>query len=107
MKFDLGDLKPLLQLLTDIEEWEGKVRQRPLPDSDPVVHALSTVRVQLERALDDARNIELELSADQYAQLRGISRDALYKRWQRGQLPEARMKGGKLVVPLQEAARVA
>jgi hypothetical protein len=117
MKLELGDLTPLRRVLEELVEWEAKVRQRPLPEADPVVHALGTVRTSLERAIDDARNIELELTSEQYAQLAGLSIDAVHKRWQRGQLPQARIRGGKvrdgkrrggkLVVPVKEIARVA
>lgn len=100
---ELGNLEPLHALAESLAEWEAQVRARPLPDSDPVAHALATVRQQLGRALEKAAQVEMELTAAQYAQLRGWSLDALYKKWQRKQLPEAHMRGGKLVVPLSAA----
>lgn len=95
----IGNLAPLRAFAEDLAAWEGQVRARPLPESDPVVQALATIRQQLAAALDEAQHLELELSATQYAALRGCTPNALYKKWQRGQLPEARMRGGKLVVP--------
>lgn len=103
---ELGDLTPVRRALAEIEEWETKVRARPLPETDPVAHALGTVREKLAEAIEAARDIEFELTPEQYAQVSGITRDALYKRWQRGRLPEARLRGGKLVVPVKEIARV-
>lgn len=101
LKMEIGDLVPLRQLHKELENWEEKVRARPLPDADPVVQALGTVRQKLEDAIERARNIEFELTPEQYAQLCGLSLDALYKRWQRGQLPEAQMRGRKLYVPIK------
>jgi predicted DNA-binding transcriptional regulator AlpA len=100
MRIELGDLAPLVDLATKLAQWEAQIRLRPLAENDPVVHTLADVRKQLQEALDNARDVEIELTSEQYAALLGISREALYKRWQRGQLPEARMRGGKLVVPL-------
>lgn len=102
----IGDLTPVQQALKGIEEWEAQVRARPLPDTDPVAQALGLIRARLAEAIEAARDIEFELTPEQYAQVRGITRDALYKRWQRGQLPEARMRGGKLVVPVRAIAHV-
>lgn len=103
---EIGDLTPVRQTLREIEEWEAKVRARPLPDADPVALALGTVRAKLAEAIEAARNIEFELTPEQYAQIKGLSKEALYKRWQRGKLPEARLRGHKLVVPVKEIARV-
>lgn len=97
---EIGNLAPLREMAESLAAWEAQVRARPLPDSDPVVQALASIRGQLGRALEAAGEIELELHADQYAKLRGWTMDKLYKRWQRGQLPEARLRGGKIVVPL-------
>lgn len=97
---ELGNLVPLRELARSLEEWEEQVKARPLPESDPVAQTLSQLRQQLAAAMDSAQDVELELSAQQYAELSGLTLNALYKRWQRGKLPEARMKGGKLVVPL-------
>lgn len=103
---EIGDLTPVRRAFAEIEEWEAKVRSRPLPDADPVAHALSTIREKLSEAIEAARDIEFELTPEQYAQVSGLTKDALYKRWQRGRLPEARLRGGKLVVPVKEIARV-
>jgi hypothetical protein len=106
MKMEIGDLVPLRRMLADLAEWEERVRARPLPEADPVAQALGAVRAQLEEAIEAARDIELDLTTDQYAQVRGLSKSAVYKRLQRGQLPEAQMRGGKLVVPLRAVAGV-
>lgn len=97
---ELGNLAPLRELAQSLKEWEAQVKARPLPESDPVALALSQMRQQLATAMENAQQVELELSAQQYAELTGVTLNALYKRWQRGKLPEAHMKGGKLVVPL-------
>lgn len=103
LSIEIGNLGPLQELAESLAAWESQVRARPLPEADPVVQTLATVRQQLTTALAAAAHVELDLTAAQYATLSGISREALYKRWQRGKLPEARMKGGKLVVPLAAA----
>lgn len=100
LKIELGNLGPLRELAGSLAAWESQVRSRPLPDTDPVVQALGSIRQQLDRALESASEVELELHADQYAKLKGWTMDTLYKRFQRGQLPEARRRGGKIVVPL-------
>jgi hypothetical protein len=97
---ELGNLNPLRELEASLADYEGKIRLRPIPDSDPVVQAVGSFRQQLGRALEEAADIELELSAKQYAALKGVTPNTIYKRWQRGKLPEARMRGGKLVVPV-------
>lgn len=97
---EIGNLEPLRAFAESLAVWESQVRSRPLPDADPVVQTLARVRQDLDRALSSATEVELELSAEQYATLKGWTRDKLYKRWQRGQLPEAHMKGGKLVFPI-------
>lgn len=97
---EIGNLEPLRAFAESLAVWESQVRSRPLPDSDPVAQTIANVRQQLSRALDSATDVELELTAEQYAKLKGWTRDKLYKRYQRGQLPEAHMKGGKLVVPI-------
>lgn len=106
MRIEIGDLVPLRRMLTELAEWEDRVRTRPLPESDPVAHALGAVREQLEAAIEEARDVELELTPEQYAQVKGMTKSAIYKRWQRGQLPEAQMRGGKLVVPVRAIAGV-
>jgi len=102
---ELGNLDPLRELAEGLKEWETQVRARPLPDGDPVVQTIGAVRTQLAQALAEAGNIELELSADQYAKLRGWTMDKLYKMWQRGKLPEAHRRGGKIVVPVSALER--
>lgn len=97
---EIGNLAPLRELEEALAAWEAQVRTRPLPDSDPVVQTLGSVRTQLAEAMANATTLELDLSAEQYARLRGWTMAKLYKRWQRGQLPEARMDGGKIVVPV-------
>lgn len=97
---ELGNLAPLRALVESVAEWEAQVRKRPLPDEDPVAQTLATIRQQLGQAIEDAEHVEMELTTEQYASLTGLTRDAIYKRWQRGKLPEAHMKGGKLVFPL-------
>lgn len=71
----------------------------------PAVQTLGSVRTQLAEAMAQAATLELDLSAEQYAQLRGWTMAKLYKRWQRGQLPEASMRGGKIVVPVSALER--
>lgn len=100
---EIGNLAPLRALAESVAAWESQVRSRPLPDNDPVAQTLATVRQQLAQAIEDAAHVEMELTTEQYAALTGLTRDALYKRWQRGKLPEAHMKGGKLVFPLTTA----
>lgn len=97
---EIGNLTPVRRLAEEIAEWERQVGARPLPDSDPVVQAIAKMRESLADVLSEAQSIEMELSAAQYAQLRGLNLQTLYKRWQRGRLPEAQMRGGKLVFPL-------
>jgi hypothetical protein len=101
---EIGNLHPLRDLIAELADWESRVRTRPMADADPVAQTLADVRNRLNQAMASAVEIEMELSADQYAKLRGWTRDKLYKRWQRGQLPEASMKGGKLVVPVSALA---
>jgi pyridoxal biosynthesis lyase PdxS len=102
---ELGNLAPLRELARTVAEWEARVRTRPLPDTDPVVQAIGTIRLQLAQALEKAASVEMDLTAAQYAELKGVKVGTLYKWWQRGKLPEAHMRGGKLVVPVSAMVR--
>ena len=101
---EIGNMQPLRRLAGELAEWEEQIRARPLPESDPVVQAVAEVRARMLVALEEAADVELDLTASQYARLRDMKLDTLYKRWQRGQLPEASMRGGKLVIPVSALA---
>lgn len=100
---ELGDLTPIRELAEHLREWEEQDRQRR-QDGDPVLHTLAKVRTQLTKALDDATGVDLTLSVEEYAKAEGVTPAAIYKRLQRGRLPGARRRGGRIHIRASQAA---
>lgn len=78
MSMELGNLNPLRDLEASLEDWQSKASARPNPEADPVAQTLASVRQQLAAAMEQAANIEIELTAAQYAKLRGMKLDTLH-----------------------------
>lgn len=99
---ELGDLRPIRDMLEELEQWAKDDRERR--GEDEVVHALTQVRRKLVDALADAENPRPELTIKEYAKLHGISVWAAYKRYERGQIAGADKKPGRGIVIPAEAA---
>lgn len=100
----LGDLAPVESILEWLDAWRAHDRERR-PEEDPVLHTLDEVHRRLAQAVSEAKNPAAEISVEELAEREGVSVAALYKRRQRGKLPQARKRGGRLVVPVSSLDR--
>lgn len=95
----LGDLAPVEGVLSWLEARLEDEKTRSAED-DRGVLALREVHRRFAEALVEAKNPAAEISIEELAKREGVSVAAIYKRKQRGQLPGARKRAGRLVVPV-------
>lgn len=94
----IGDLSPVRRLLAELREWEDEDKSRR-PEGDPVVHVLSEFRRKLEKAIEQGVDLSEGMTVDEYAELEGVKRDAIYMRMKRGTLRARVVRhGGRLKI---------
>lgn len=99
---EVGDLRPVEALLRRMDQ---SVRDAAsVQPSDPKLEVLRIVRGWISDALDEARSPDAEITVEELAALEGVSVQAIYKRRQRGKLPGARKRNGRLYVPVSGVA---
>lgn len=97
MAREIGDMAPVRDALAEIER-----REKAAEDlRDERAHSLlADVRQLVAAAIDDAVRPENDdgLTVDEYAAKHDLSRWAVYKMVQRGEIP-ARRRDGRLILP--------
>lgn len=88
-----GDLTPIRAAVEEIRSMES---QASTLRAQTQQETLRDVRLKLEAALHDAENPNMSdgLSVEEYAQLEGVTRQAIYKRIRQGKLVPVRRPGG-------------
>lgn len=99
---EIGNLTPIRGVL---EKLDRRIESnREMQPSDPESEMLANVRRWLADALVEAVSPEEVLTVEQLAAQEGVTVHAIYKRQQRGKLPGATKRAGRLVVPLNSVA---
>lgn len=97
---EIGDLTPLRELTTALEQWAADDAERGQPEDA----TLSEVRRRLDAALAEAASPVLVVSIAEYAKLQRIDINAAYARWRRRQIPNAVKIGKRIIIPIESAA---
>lgn len=99
---EVGDLRPVHELLRRMDR--SVTEAASVQPSDPKLEVLRIVRGWIAEALEQAQSPEAEISIEELAELEGVTVQAIYKRRQRGKLPHARKRNGRLYVPVGNVA---